>query len=181
MKKRQKCSNSSVGGALAALLALLLAPAAAAQVDMGWARDTIRKQRAAERHVEYRDGRYYGRTVRSHPRKVYHPPARTRVVVVSEPACRPRRRVIGEPANTRTGAERLVKRRWLHEVGYEWGIRYANIDRAGKAELHCNPSAITQFLKRALWTCVIEAWPCRATEGEPLKGGEFQTDAVEVD
>jgi hypothetical protein len=156
----------------------LLTPAAAHQ-DNAWVRETVRKQRMADWHVHY-DGRRYrydGRAVRLRTR---HAPA-TRTAVVTDPACRPWRRVIGEEANSRSGAITLVKRRWLNEVKHDWGVRYANIDRAHNAEMHCNPSTVTQMLKRTLWTCVIVGQPCRATEGESLKGKEFEGDAVDVD
>lgn len=80
--------------------------------------------------------------------------------------CKPRVRVVGWEANTQRGAHTYGERAWFFAVRHDLGAKYANLDRAKDVRFICDPSTVTQALKRLLWICVVDAIPCQASKAD---------------
>jgi len=85
------------------------------------------------------------------------------------PKCRATVRVVGPEANTETGAQTLAERAWFNAVRHDLGVKFSNLDRSKNYKRNCNPSTVTQLVKRLLWICVIEAIPCEAEMPDNVK------------
>jgi hypothetical protein len=96
--------------------------------------------------------------------------------------CLPRHREVGDEMSSREKAIVNVERRWAHSMSYDRGGKYANLDRAKDAKLHCDPTGQSRWLKKALWTCVMVAVPCRAIEPDRLRDRKrFESDEITIE
>jgi hypothetical protein len=90
--------------------------------------------------------------------------------------CHPRRRVVGEERPSRDDAQRAAENAWMGNVRYDFGERYQDINRAKDVRNICGPSSVSHALRVPQFRCVLEATPCRATEGEPIEPDERRYD-----
>jgi hypothetical protein len=96
--------------------------------------------------------------------------------------CMPRHREVGDEMTSREKAITNVERRWAHSMSYDKGGKYANLDRAKDGKLHCDPTGQSRWLKKALWTCVMVAVPCRAIQPDRLRDKKrFESDEVQIE
>jgi hypothetical protein len=96
--------------------------------------------------------------------------------------CLPRHREVGDEMTSREKAIMNVERRWAHSMSYDRGGKYANLDRGKDAKLHCDPTGQSRWLKKALWTCVMVAVPCRAIEPDRLRDRKrFESDEITIE
>lgn len=119
-------------------------------------------------------------------REVAQPATRVREVAQPAPklreardntiACHPRRRVVGEERPSRDDAQRAAENAWMGNIRYDFGERYQDINRAKDVRNICGPSSVSHALRVPQFRCVLEATPCRATEGESIEPDERRYD-----
>jgi hypothetical protein len=90
--------------------------------------------------------------------------------------CHARRRVVGDERPSSDDARRAAENGWMGAVRYDHGERYQDINRAKDVRHVCGPSSISIVLKTPHFRCVVEATPCRATQGTPTEPDERRYD-----
>jgi hypothetical protein len=98
-----------------------------------------------------------------------------------DPWCLPRRLVVGSATLRQKAARNSAVEAWMQDVRYKHGIRYANIDIAKDPHFHCSPSGVVPIAKTYIWTCAVEAGPCRAGHEDKTKVHNFLGTAKDVE
>jgi len=95
--------------------------------------------------------------------------------------CLRKHREIGDEMSSRAKALTTAERRWAHAIGYDKGSKFGNLDRAKEVRTHCDPTGQSRWLKKALWTCVVTAVPCRANRPDQHRDRKrFEADEVDI-
>jgi len=106
------------------------------------------------------------------------PQVREKTVMIRDTTaeCHARRRVVGDERPSSDDARRAAENGWMGAVRYDHGERYQDINRAKDVRHVCGPSSISVALKTPHFRCVVEATPCRATQGTPTEPDERRYD-----
>ena len=106
------------------------------------------------------------------------PEVREKTVMIRDTTaeCHARRRVVGDERPSSDDARRAAENGWMGAVRYDHGERYQDINRAKDVRHVCGPSSISAVLKTPHFRCVVEATPCRATQGTPTEPDERRYD-----
>jgi hypothetical protein len=103
-------------------------------------------------------------------------PEREAMAKDTSTACHARRRVVGDERPSQDDARRAAENGWMGAVRYDYGERYQDINRAKDVRHVCGPSSVSVVLKTPHFRCVVEATPCRDTQGTPVEPDERRYD-----